>query len=99
MRKRSTRSRLQVSITQREGSKAARQSRSGAGKIHGDLPDRIPDNWSEGQPEEVRDELKASIDRRIEESQDFGGPDASHMARIRQEQQLLRQIEDKLGNN
>jgi len=47
--------------------------------------------------EEARDELKESIQKRIEASQDFGGPDAGHMARIRQEQQLLRQIENKLG--
>ena len=58
-------------------------SRDGTGKIHGDLPDRIPDNWSRAQLEEARDELQASIQKRIEATQDFGGPDAGHMSRIR----------------
>jgi len=69
------------------------------GKIHGELPDNIPDNLSRNQLEEARDVLRQSIKARLQESADYAGPDANHMARIRQEQQLLRQVEGQLGQN
>ena len=68
------------------------------GRIHQELPDRIPDNWTPGQLKEARDVLKQSIENRIKEGPKFGGPDARHALRIRQEQQLLRQVEGKLGS-
>jgi hypothetical protein len=67
------------------------------GRIHGELPDKLPDNMTREELEHARDELKESIKARIRETEDFGGPNAGHMERIRQEQQLLRQIEGKLG--
>lgn len=70
-----------------------------SGKIHGDLPDSIPGNLSRSQLEEARGVLQQSIKTRLQESADLGGPDAGHMARIRQEQQLLRQVEGQLGQN
>ena len=70
-----------------------------SGRIHDELPDRIPDNWKRGELETARDELEASIKARIQDAMDHGGPDASHAARLRQEQQLLRQVLDKLGGN
>jgi hypothetical protein len=34
----------------------------------------------------------------IKQSEEFDGPNQGHIARIKEEQQLLRQIEGKLGN-
>jgi RHS repeat-associated protein len=68
------------------------------GKIHDPLPDHVPDNWSRDQLEEARDALKQSIKTRLDEAADFDGIDAGHMARVRQEQQLLREVEGKLGS-
>jgi RHS repeat-associated protein len=68
------------------------------GRIHTSLPDRIPDGWSRAELEQARDQLKQSIKARIRQGADHGGADLKHMARIRQEQQLLRQVESKLGS-
>jgi hypothetical protein len=67
------------------------------GKVHVDLPDRIPSNWTQTELEESAEQLEQSIANRINETAKFDGGDAAHWGRIRQEQQLLRQILDRLG--
>jgi RHS repeat-associated protein len=72
--------------------------RDGTGKIHGDIPDHVPDNWTDEQLEEARDELRQSIQRRKDEMQQLG-EEGGHRERLRQEEQLLRQVEKKLSGS
>jgi hypothetical protein len=65
------------------------------GRVHADLPDHVPDNWTKEDLEQARDELKESIKRRNEEQVQMG-EEGGHRERIRREEQLLRQIEKKL---
>jgi RHS repeat-associated protein len=68
------------------------------GKIHGDLPDHVPDSWTKGEMEEAAEELRESIKARNAEQMKYG-EEGGHRERIRQEEQLLRQIEKKLSGS
>jgi RHS repeat-associated protein len=73
-------------------------SRDVTGKVHGDLPDHVPDNWTREDLQSARDELNESIKRRNEE-QVQKGEEGGHREKIRREKQLLRQIEKKLSGS
>jgi len=73
-------------------------SRDSTGKVHGDLPDQVPDSWSKDDLEWTRDELKESIKTRKAEAQRLG-EDGPHRERLRQEEQLLRAVEKKLSGS
>jgi hypothetical protein len=68
--------------------------RDETGKVHGDLPDYVPDNWTDEDVEVGIEELEKSIDFRKQEQLRLGehGP---HRERIRQEEKLLRQLRKK----
>ena len=72
--------------------------RDATGKIHGAIPDYVPENWTKEDLESVRGELKESIKRRNEE-QIQKGEEGGHRERIRREERFLRQIEKKLGGS
>ena len=61
------------------------------GKVHGDLPDHVSDDWTRRDLEDAADHLESSIRTRQNEQARLGehGP---HRARIGQEQQLLRYV-------
>lgn len=67
----------------------------GTGKVHGDIPSHIPDGWTIEQLEELAVDLPRSIATRKQEQIDIGehGP---HRERLRQEDRLLRQVNDRL---
>lgn len=73
-------------------------SRDGTGKVHGNPPDHVPENWTREDLEEAAHELQQSIKVR-EQEQIRLGEEGAHRARIEQERQLLRQIEKKLGGS
>lgn len=73
-------------------------SRDATGKVHGELPNRIPKNWTREQLQESAAELRSSIQRRQAEQVRLG-EEGGHRARIQQEQRLLRQIEKKLSGS
>jgi len=73
-------------------------SLDGTGKVHGQLPDHVPDNWTRDEMEQLADELRQSIQTRKDAMIDLGDS-ASHANRIREEEQLLRQIEKKLSGS
>jgi RHS repeat-associated protein len=68
------------------------------GKIHGDLPDHVPDNWSREDLEQVKQELQDSIKQRNAEQSKYG-EEGGHRERIRREEQLLRQVNKKLSGS
>jgi hypothetical protein len=70
-------------------------SRDRTGKVHGDLPDTVPENWTKEDLEDAARELRGSIARRTLE-QIERSEDPAHRRRIEQERRLLRQIEKKL---
>jgi hypothetical protein len=41
-------------------------SLDGTGKVHGELPDHVPDNWTREDLEQLGDELRQSIQKRKE---------------------------------
>jgi RHS repeat-associated protein len=82
----------------RGGSGGSGLSRDASGKVHGTLPDHVPDSWTREQLEEAKSELKESIRQRNLEQDQFG-EDGPHRTRIGQEENLLRQIEKKLGGS
>ena len=62
-----------------------------SGKVHNDLPPRVPNSWT---PEEIQSSasaLEESIKTRQQESVDIG-EDANHSQRIQQELTFLRQL-------
>ncbi len=65
------------------------------GKIHGDLPDHVPENWTWDDLQDVAHDLERSIGTREEEARRLGehGP---HRARIEDERRLLRQVQKTL---
>jgi RHS repeat-associated protein len=73
-------------------------SRDATGKIHGDIPDQVPDNWTKEELKETESELKESIQRRKGEQQQLG-EEGGHRERIRREEQLLRQVQKKLSGS
>ena len=73
-------------------------SRDATGKIHGDIPDHVPENWTKEQLEETESELQESIKQREAEQQQLG-EEGGHRERLRQEEQLLRQVQKKLSGS
>jgi hypothetical protein len=65
------------------------------GKVHGKIPDYVPDDWSTQEMYELADELEQSIDRR-EQVNEERGLDPGHQQRVVDEERLLRQIWKKL---
>jgi hypothetical protein len=55
-------------------------SRDATGKVHGDLPDHVPEYWTREQLEETADELKGSIRQRNLEQQKLGDEGAHRAA-------------------
>jgi Pretoxin HINT domain len=68
------------------------------GKVHGDLPDHVPPDWTVAQLEELEADLKVSIATRKAEQLRLG-EDGPHRARIAAEERLLRQIEKVLSGS
>jgi RHS repeat-associated protein len=68
----------------------------GTGKVHGQIPDHVPENWRRSDLEDLADDLRGSIQTRKNE-QNRLGEDGPHRERLRQEERLLRQIERILG--
>jgi RHS repeat-associated protein len=68
------------------------------GKVHTDLPNRVPDNWTREEMEEGAESLRQSIKTRKEELIRLG-EESGHRERIRQEERLLRQLEKKLSGS
>jgi uncharacterized protein YukE len=70
----------------------------GTGKVHGELPDYVPRDWTPEDLEQLQSDLTKSIQRRQNEQIDKG-EDPSHRTRINQELRLLRQIEKRLSGS
>ncbi len=73
----------------------------GTGKIHTGpegLPGYVPPDWTPEDLEQIRDDLKRSIQTRQAE-QAVKGEDPGHRARINAEIQLLRQVQKKLSGS
>jgi hypothetical protein len=68
------------------------------GKVHGNLPDRVPDDWTREELENSADSLRKSIETRKQQQIDKG-EDGPHRSRINEEERLLRQIEKKLSGS
>jgi RHS repeat-associated protein len=68
------------------------------GKVHGDLPDHVPDHWTREQLEDLEDDLERSIAVREAEQRRLG-EDPAHRRRIEEERQLLRQVQKKLSGS
>lgn len=68
------------------------------GRAHGGVPSRVPPSATREELEDVAEELRTSIRQRKAEQLQLG-EDGSHRDRIRQEAQLLRQIEKKLSGS
>ncbi len=68
------------------------------GKVHGEIPDHVPDSWTREQLEELQDDLQTSIRTRQAEQQRLG-EDGPHRRRINEEIQLLRQVQKKLSGS
>ncbi len=72
--------------------------RDSTGKIHGDLPDHVPDNWTKEDLETAQHELRESIKAREAEQNQYG-EEGGHRERIRREERLLRQVDKKLSGS
>ncbi len=70
----------------------------GTGKVHGEIPSYIPDDWTPEDLEQLRNDLPTSIQTRQQEAARLG-EDGPHRERLRQEQTLLRQIEKRLSGS
>jgi len=68
------------------------------GKVHGPIPDYVPENIKPEKLEELKEDLDKSIDTRKDE-QNRLGEDGPHRERIRQEERLRRQIEKILSGS
>ena len=77
---------------------SAPMARDATGRIHEDIPDHVPDNWTKENLEMARDELRESIKQRNAEQSKYG-EEGGHRERIRREEHLLRQVEKKLGGS
>ncbi|HXS14400.1 MAG TPA: RHS repeat-associated core domain-containing protein [Acidobacteriaceae bacterium] len=67
------------------------------GKIHTDIPDHVPENWSTQQLEDAKGELEESIKTR-KDTLDYNEPDApGHQTRLQNEQRFLDQVNEKLA--
>ncbi|MBV9156363.1 MAG: PAAR domain-containing protein [Acidobacteriaceae bacterium] len=68
------------------------------GKVHGELPDYVPSNWTRDQLGDLKSDLEKSIEFRKQEQVQLG-EDGPHRARINDEERLLRQINKKLSGS
>ena len=68
------------------------------GKVHGNIPTSIPSNWTEEQLRELEQDLQTSLGNRQREQEQLG-EGGSHRERMRQERDLLRQIQKQLGGS
>ncbi len=68
------------------------------GKVHQDIPDYVPENWTHEQLEQAKHELQESIKTRNAQQSKYG-EEGGHRNQIRLEERLLRQIEKKLGGS
>jgi RHS repeat-associated protein len=68
------------------------------GKVHGPIPDHVPDNWSKQDLEQVQSDLETSIGTRKAEQERLG-EDPGHRARIAEEEGLLKQVDKKLSGS
>jgi hypothetical protein len=75
--------------------KTACPMRDETGKVHGNLPKYVPQDWTQDQMDDAADELQESIIRRKQEQQQLG-EDGPHRRRIAEEEDLLRQLVRKL---
>jgi RHS repeat-associated protein len=69
-----------------------------SGRIHQDIPDHVPDDWTQQDLETAKSELEESIKQRNVEQSKYG-EDGGHREQIRQEEHLLRQVEKKLSGS
>jgi hypothetical protein len=69
-----------------------------SGKVHGEIPNHVPDSWTTEQQRELADDLRISLENRQREQLRLG-EDGTHRERMRQEQNLLRQLDKKLGGS
>jgi RHS repeat-associated protein len=67
-----------------------------SGRVHGDIPDYVPERWTEEQQEDLVRDLQTSLRNRQLDQLRFGESPA-HRERMRLEQNLLRQLLGKLG--
>jgi hypothetical protein len=79
-----------------EAGPTARVDRTG--KMHGELPNHIPKDWTRETIEEFGDDLRGSIRTRRNEQLRLG-EDGPHRERLRQEERLLRQVERRLSGS
>jgi len=70
--------------------------RDATGRVHGDLPKFIPKNVTREQLETAAQELRASIQARMQNMVQLGNQ-GNHGLRLADEQQLLYRIEQRLG--
>ncbi|MFT4049167.1 MAG: RHS repeat-associated core domain-containing protein [Solirubrobacterales bacterium] len=66
------------------------------GKLHGELPTSIPTSWTREQLRDLAADLRASIRVRRDELA-RRGEDGPHRRRLQQEEQLLKQVNRRLG--
>jgi hypothetical protein len=72
--------------------------RDATGRIHQDIPDHVPEDWTKEDLEMARDELQQSLKQRNAEQSKYG-EEGGHRERIRREEHLLRQVEKKLSGS
>jgi hypothetical protein len=71
-------------------------------RLHGPLPDYVPDNWDDEYLEELEDDLETSIRNResVQRQKGESSPrGAGHRRRIDEERRLLRQVKKRLGRS
>jgi hypothetical protein len=68
------------------------------GKVHGAIPNHVPEGATPQELKELKTDLKKSIETRKNEQERLG-EDGPHRERIRQEERLLRQVEKKLSGS
>jgi len=68
------------------------------GKVHGNIPESVPGDWTQGTLDDLASDLRLSTRTRQEEQVRMG-EDPAHRLRISQEQRLLRQVEKRLSGS
>jgi RHS repeat-associated protein len=68
------------------------------GKVHGSLPDFVPNHWTADELQQLEDDLTQSIATRQAEQRALG-EDPAHRLRIDEEVRLLRQIQKILSGS
>jgi RHS repeat-associated protein len=66
-----------------------------SGRVHGEIPSYVPENWTREQQEDLQRDLETSLRNRQLDQLRFG-EDPGHRERMRIEQILLRQILKRL---